>query len=82
MLTVILLVTIDLTLLSFKFIKTSYFITIIDFPLGLLQVSKLPVLNTFMYPTLASDLAFKLKRKDFIIEVSIKKLLKEMYVLL
>ncbi|KAG8193652.1 hypothetical protein JTE90_024015 [Oedothorax gibbosus] len=35
---------------------------------GLLQVIKLPVLNTFMYPTLASDLAFKLKRKDFIIE--------------
>ncbi|GBN08185.1 Elongator complex protein 4 [Araneus ventricosus] len=35
---------------------------------GLLQVVKLPVLNTFIYPTQISDLAFKMKRKDFIIE--------------
>ncbi|GIY73343.1 elongator complex protein 4 [Caerostris extrusa] len=35
---------------------------------GLLQLVKLPVLNTFVYPNKTSDLAFKLKRKDFIIE--------------
>ncbi|GFS85907.1 elongator complex protein 4 [Nephila pilipes] len=35
---------------------------------GLIQIVKLPVLNTFMYPTQMSDLAFKLKRKDFVIE--------------
>lgn len=35
---------------------------------GLIQIVKLPVLNTFIYPTQMSDLAFKLKRKDFVIE--------------
>ncbi|GFX95261.1 elongator complex protein 4 [Trichonephila clavipes] len=35
---------------------------------GLIQIVKLPVLNTFIYPIQMTDLAFKLKRKDFVIE--------------
>ncbi|GFY56130.1 elongator complex protein 4 [Trichonephila inaurata madagascariensis] len=35
---------------------------------GLIQIVKLPILNTFIYPIQMTDLAFKLKRKDFVIE--------------
>lgn len=35
---------------------------------GLLHIRKLPVLNTFIYPKLTEDLAFKLKKRGLLIE--------------